>query len=103
MSDNQSKSEKTRRTPQPLLRLMPYVLRYRSLVLAAACFLAVAAATTLALPLAVRRMIDHGFVAADGAFINSYFAMLMGLAAVLAVSSALRYYYVITIGERVPI
>jgi ATP-binding cassette subfamily B protein len=99
--DNQSKSEKTRRTPQPLLRLMPYVLRYRSLVLAAACFLAVAAATTLALPLAVRRMIDHGFVAADGAFINSYFAMLMGLAAVLAVSSALRYYYVITIGERV--
>ncbi len=101
MSDNQSKSEKTRRTPQPLLRLMPYVLRYRSLVLAAACFLAVAAATTLALPLAVRRMIDHGFVAADGAFINSYFAMLMGLAAVLAVSSALRYYYVITIGERV--
>ncbi|WP_234905951.1 ABC transporter transmembrane domain-containing protein [Affinirhizobium pseudoryzae] len=80
---------------------MPYVLRYRSLVLAAACFLAVAAATTLALPLAVRRMIDHGFVAADGAFINSYFAMLMGLAAVLAVSSALRYYYVITIGERV--
>ncbi len=101
MSDNQSKSEKIRRTPQPLLRLMPYVLRYRSLVLAAACFLAVAAATTLALPLAVRRMIDHGFVAADGAFINSYFAMLMGLAALLAVSSALRYYYVITIGERV--
>ncbi|MCY1666174.1 ABC transporter transmembrane domain-containing protein [Rhizobium sp. SL86] len=101
MSDNQNRSDKTRRTPQPLLRLVPYVLRYRSLVLAAACFLVFAAATTLALPLAVRRMIDHGFVAADGAFINSYFAMLMALAAVLALSSALRYYYVITIGERV--
>nr|WP_289852072.1 ABC transporter transmembrane domain-containing protein [Rhizobium sp. SSA_523] len=84
-----------------MLRLMPYVLRYKSLVLAACCFLALAAATTLALPLAVRRMIDHGFAASDGSFINSYFAMLMGLAVLLALSSALRYFYVITIGERV--
>ena len=80
---------------------MPYVLRYRSMVGAAALFLLLAAATTLALPTAVRRMIDHGFAAADGQFINSYFAMLLALATLLAVSSALRYYYVITIGERV--
>ncbi|TRL37289.1 ABC transporter transmembrane domain-containing protein, partial [Rhizobium straminoryzae] len=80
---------------------MPYVLRYQSMVGAAALFLLLAAATTLALPTAVRRMIDHGFAAADGQFINSYFAMLLALATLLAVSSALRYYYVITIGERV--
>nr|WP_286675443.1 ABC transporter transmembrane domain-containing protein [Rhizobium sp. CSW-27] len=84
-----------------MFRLMPYVLRYKSMVTAAALFLLLAAATTLALPTAVRRMIDHGFAAADGRFINSYFAMLLGLAALLAVSSAMRYYYVITIGERV--
>ncbi|SIQ16092.1 ATP-binding cassette, subfamily B [Rhizobium sp. RU35A] len=101
MTDTAPTNEKKRRTPQPLLRLMPYVLRYRSMVGAAALFLLLAAATTLALPTAVRRMIDHGFAAADGQFINSYFAMLLALATLLAVSSALRYYYVITIGERV--
>ncbi|WP_137133550.1 ABC transporter transmembrane domain-containing protein [Rhizobium sp. FKY42] len=95
------KAEKTRRSPQPLLRLMPYVMRYRKMVAAAGVFLALAAATTLMLPLAVRRMVDHGFAAADGSFINSYFAMLLALAVLLAVSSAMRYYYVITIGERV--
>ncbi len=101
VTDIQNGTERTRRSPQPLLRLMPYVLRYKSMVVAAIVFLAVAAATTLALPLAVRRMIDHGFAAADGTFINSYFGMLLALATLLAVSSAMRYYYVITIGERV--
>ena len=101
VTDSQMTTEKTRRTPQPLLRLMPYVLRYKRLVGAAVCFLTLAAATTLALPLAVRRMIDHGFAAADGSFINTYFGMLLALAGLLAVSSAMRYFYVITIGERV--
>jgi len=71
------------------------------MVAAATVFLVLAAATTLALPLAVRRMVDHGLAAADGTFINQYFAMLLVLAALLAVASAMRYYYVITIGERV--
>jgi ATP-binding cassette subfamily B protein len=71
------------------------------MVAMATIFLIVAAAATLALPLAVRRMVDHGFAAADGSFINNYFAMLLVLATLLAVASALRYYYVITIGERV--
>ncbi len=86
---------------RPLTRLLPYLARYRSLVAAATFFLMLAAATTLALPLAVRRMVDHGFASSDGNFINNYFGMLMALAALLAVASAMRYYYVITIGERV--
>jgi len=80
---------------------MPYVLRYRNLVTGALIALFVAAAATLALPLAVRRMIDHGFSDSDATFINSYFGMLMVIAALLAAASALRYYFVITIGERV--
>jgi ATP-binding cassette subfamily B protein len=63
--------------------------------------LALAAITSLALPLAVRRLIDHGFIHGDGKFINSYFVMLMVMAVVLAVSSAMRYYFVITLGERI--
>lgn len=71
------------------------------MVAAAIVFLVLAAATTLALPLAVRRMVDHGFASSDGHFINNYFGMLLALASLLAVASAMRYYYVITIGERV--
>ncbi|MEB2845726.1 ATP-binding cassette domain-containing protein [Rhizobiales bacterium RZME27] len=83
------------------MRLMPHVLRYRGMVCAAIVFLTLAAITTLALPLAVRRMIDHGFAAEDGGFVNKYFGMMLVLAALLALASAMRYYYVITIGERV--
>ncbi|MFN7008394.1 MAG: ABC transporter transmembrane domain-containing protein [Allorhizobium sp.] len=90
-----------RRSLKPLSRLLPYVMGYRKLVAGALFFLGLAAATTLALPLAVRRMIDHGFSAADGAFINNYFGMMAVLAIILAIASAMRYYFVITIGERV--
>lgn len=90
-----------RRSLKPLSRLIPYVMRYRKLVAGALFFLGLAAATTLALPLAVRRMVDHGFRAADGAFINNYFGMMAVLAIILALASAMRYYFVITIGERV--
>jgi ATP-binding cassette, subfamily B, bacterial len=94
-------NEKKRRSLKPLTSLFPYLKRYRGLVAGALIFLCLAAATTLALPIAIRRMLDHGFQAADSAFINKYFAMMIIMALVLAVASALRYYYVITIGERV--
>ncbi|MDW6021930.1 ABC transporter transmembrane domain-containing protein [Mesorhizobium sp. BAC0120] len=85
----------------PLRNLFPYVLRYRGKVAAALFFLSLAAATTLALPVAVRRMIDHGFSNSDSAFIANYFSMLVAIAGLLAVASACRYYYVIMLGERV--
>jgi ATP-binding cassette subfamily B protein len=90
-----------RRTVRPLGRLLPYIGRYRGLVAGALVALAAAAVTTLILPLAVRRMIDHGFSGADAGFINTYFAMLFVLAGLLALASAMRYYFVITLGERI--
>jgi len=90
-----------RRSLKPLRRLAPYVLRYRGQVVAALFFLALAAATTLTLPLAVRRMIDHGFSSTDSTFIANYFSMLVVIAALLALASACRYYFVVTLGERV--
>lgn len=86
---------------RPLASLLPYLSRYRGLVVGALFSLTLSAATTLALPLAVRRMVDHGFGAADGSFINNYFGMLLTLAALLSLASAMRYYFVITVGERV--
>ena len=93
--------QKKNRSLKPLSRLLPYLSRYRGMVAGATFFLVLAACTTLALPLAVRRMVDHGFASSDGHFINNYFVMLFVLAVLLAIASGMRYYYVITIGERV--
>ena len=86
---------------RPLLSLLPYVMRYRAQVIGALIALLIAAAATLAVPLAVRRMIDFGFSAERISLIDQYFAVMIGVAAVLAVASAARYYLVTIIGERV--
>ncbi|MBZ9745456.1 ATP-binding cassette domain-containing protein [Mesorhizobium sp. CO1-1-7] len=96
-----SSADERRRSLKPLRRLFPYIAGYRTLVIGALISLAIAAATTLALPLAVRRMIDHGFSSASTTFIAEYFGALVAMAAVLAAASAGRYYFVITLGERV--
>ena len=85
----------------PLLRLVPYVLRYKGHLALALLFLVIAALATLSLPYAVQSMIDNGFVNADADFIDTYFLALFGIAAILALSSAARYYFVIWLGERV--
>ena len=90
-----------RRSIRPLAALLPYVVRHRGHVAAAFVALLAASAVTLSLPLAVRRMIDHGFSAADGGFIDRYFIVLMGLAGALALASASRYYLVTWLGERI--
>jgi ATP-binding cassette, subfamily B, bacterial len=86
---------------RPLASLLPYIGRYRGRALSALGALIVAALTTLVVPIAVRRMIDFGFTAKGVALIDSYFLVMIGVAAVLATASALRYYLVTTLGERV--
>src|SRR5215217_2051780 len=86
---------------RPLLALVPYVMRYRAQVAGALVALLVAALATLAVPLAVRRMIDFGFSAERIGLIDQYFSMMIAVAAVLALASAARFYLVTTIGERV--
>ncbi|HUH49045.1 MAG TPA: ABC transporter transmembrane domain-containing protein, partial [Mycoplana sp.] len=90
-----------RKSLRPLEALGPYLIRYRGLVSGALVALVAAAVTTLALPMAVRRMIDHGFSGSDAGFIDTYFMMLAALAILLALASAFRYYFVITLGERI--
>ena len=86
---------------RPLARLLPYIVRYRGRTLAALLALIVAALTTLLVPVAVRRMIDFGFSDKAVQLIDSYFAVMIAVVAVLAVSSAMRYYLVTTLGERI--
>ncbi len=86
---------------KPLTLLLPYVRRYRGKALAALVALVVAALATLAVPLAVRRMIDFGFSAENTSLIDNYFAVMIAVVAVLAGASAARFYLVTTLGERI--
>jgi ATP-binding cassette subfamily B protein len=91
--------------PRPSLAalrpLVPFALRYRGRIVAALLALVVASAATLAVPLAVRRMIDLGFAPQGAGLIDSYFAAMVAVVGVLALASATRYYCVTTLGERV--
>ena len=86
---------------RPLAGLIPYIVRYRGRAAAALAALIVASLTTLIVPVAVRRMIDFGFSDKAVQLIDSYFAVMILVVAVLAVSSALRFYLVTTLGERI--
>jgi ATP-binding cassette, subfamily B, bacterial len=100
-SRNAVASEDKKPSLKALRPLLPYALVYHRRILVAILALIVASAATLAVPEAVRRMIDHGFTNQNNDVIASYFLMLIALVAVLAVASSLRYYCVITLGERV--
>ena len=86
---------------RPLLSLLPYVRRYHWQASAALMALLTAAVTTLAVPIAVRRMIDFGFSRESIDLIDSYFAVMIAVVAVLALASAARFYLVTTLGERI--
>ncbi len=95
-----SERQQSRRL-KPLLSLMPYIARYRWHAIAALAALLIAAVTTLIVPLAVRRMIDFGFSRESASLIDSYFAVMIAIVAVLALASAARFYLVTTLGERI--
>lgn len=85
----------------PLAGLLPYLRPYRLRAWLALLALIVAAAATLLLPVAFRFLIDHGFSQRAAADINRYFLGLFGVATVLALATALRFYCVSWLGERV--
>ncbi|MGK2923852.1 MAG: ABC transporter transmembrane domain-containing protein [Methyloceanibacter sp.] len=94
--------EKAKRVSlRPLLRLRLYLLRYKAMLAIAFLALVVAAAATLAVPLAMRRMIDLGFSGIEPDLIDTYFATLLFVGVVLALASAARFYCVNWLGERV--
>jgi ATP-binding cassette subfamily B protein len=81
--------EEAKRAPLGrLLALRPYLLRHKAMLGATLLALVVSAGATLAVPLAVRRMIDLGFSGVDPSLINKYFATLVGVGLVLALASA---------------
>jgi ATP-binding cassette subfamily B protein len=88
------------RTIGPLRGLWPFLRPYRGTMAAALAALTVTAALALALPLAVRRVVD-GFFGESLALMDAYFAAAIGIAALLALGTAARFYLVTRLGERV--
>ena len=86
---------------RPLRRLVPFLMRYRFMVVMALAALILATIATLSFPIAARRLIDFGFSKDSAEFVHRYFLALIGLAALLGLSSAMRFYFVSWIGERV--
>lgn len=83
-----------------LRALGPFLAPYVSLVAGAGAALVLTAAISLVLPLAVRRVVDN-FGTGTDALLDRYFAAALGIAALLALGTGLRYALVTRLGERV--
>jgi len=91
--------------PKSLSGLRPFLRPYRARIALALLFLVLAATAMLVFPLALRSLIDGGLLPQDrGAQVlalREHFTLLFGVAVALGVFSALRFYLMSWLGERV--
>lgn len=92
---------KTKAPIGSLRALWPFVRRHRGIFVAWLVALAVSSAASLSLPLAFKTMIDQGFRSGNGSEIDRAFLLLFGVALVLALGTAARFFFVSQLGERV--
>ncbi|UXH80863.1 ABC transporter transmembrane domain-containing protein [Roseateles amylovorans] len=85
--------------------LWPFLRPYRWRIASAVVFLVMAAVATLVFPIALRQLIDQGLIAADPGermmALREHFLWLFATGAALGLFSALRFYAVSWLGERV--
>ncbi|MBV8798604.1 MAG: ATP-binding cassette domain-containing protein [Alphaproteobacteria bacterium] len=86
---------------RPLRALAPFLAPYRLRIAIAGLALICSSTASLLIPPAVRSMIDHGFSRAMAAQIDRYFLPLIAIAGALAIFTAIRFYFVTWLGERV--
>ncbi|RYE35501.1 MAG: ATP-binding cassette domain-containing protein [Hyphomicrobiales bacterium] len=93
--------KKARPDFRSLATFWPYARAQKRRIALALIALIVASLATLALPVAVRRVIDVGFAGGERQLADSYFILLIGVVGVLALASSARFYLVMTVGERI--
>ncbi len=86
---------------RPLAALLPYLHPYRGMICLAVAALLIATGLMLALGVAGRYVIDHGFSASNGSTVNRYFLYFSGLLVLFCAFSSARFYLLSWIGERV--
>ena len=77
------------------------VLSYPRQLAIALAALATTSAATIGIPYGFKRVIDRGFAPGSGDTVASSFHYLLMIVAVLAVATAIRFYFVSWLGERV--
>jgi len=90
-----------RRDLKPLARLGPFIRAHIADAVLAGLFLIVSSSATVGLTFAVRAMADKGLSSHSADMIDRSFLELAGVAAILAVSTAGRFYFITKLGERV--
>ncbi len=101
MAEANSSERPKGKSLRPLRALWPFIRPYRLMLGAAMAALVVAAIAMLALPIALRYLIDNGFIAQDFSTVNLYFGWFLAAAVVFSIFAALRFYLVSWLGERV--
>ena len=86
---------------RPLRAIVPFVRPYLGTLCLAMAALVLASAAQLTLPVAIRHLIDAGLLADSAASIDRYFLGLFAVAVAFGLFSALRFYLVTWLGERV--
>jgi ATP-binding cassette subfamily B protein len=86
---------------RPLASLWPFLRPYRKILGAAMVALLLASSAMLALPIALKGLIDKGMAAGSAETINIYFISFLGVAVLFGGFAALRFYLVTWLGERV--
>ena len=84
-----------------LARLWRFLAPYRWKIAAALAALVVAASCVLALGQGLRYVIDGGFGSGDPRLLNAALAAVIALSAVLACATWVRFYLMMSVGERV--
>jgi len=90
--------------PQALRALLPFVRPYWGAVALALLFLGLAAICTLAIPLALRELVDTALAAVPSdrpAILRERFGWLMGISIATGLLTSARFYMVSWLGERV--
>lgn len=90
-----------RKDLRPLGHIFPFVVAHKANGFAALFFLLLSTASTLGLTVALRSVVDHGFVTGSSQALNRYFLIMVAVALALAAASALRYFFVTKLGEMV--
>ena len=90
-----------RKDLKPLGHILPFIIAHKTNAFAALFFLLLSTASTLGLTVALRSVVDHGFVTGSSQALNRYFLIMVAVALALAAASALRYFFVTKLGEMV--
>jgi ATP-binding cassette subfamily B protein len=101
MSNQSSSDRPAAKSLKPLRTLWPFITPYYRTLIAALIALLIAAAAMLAMPVALRYLIDNGFIAQDMGTVNRYFGWFLAATVVFSLFASLRYYLVTWLGERV--